>query len=406
MTPVPLPARLDVGRLASDAVAAASHAAAALVGAEHRNVDPVRVAAAYTSDRHLRIDGHPAQAFAPLSGFFASADGWVRTHANYPWHLEALLRVLGRDDEDRAEAADVIRTRSAREVARAVTDAGGLAVVVAKADQPTMARLQTEPLVRVAPLGTGSRAAPSGSARAPLMGVRVLDLTRVIAGPVATRTLALLGADVLRIDPPGRPEIPWQHLDTGHGKRSAVLDVSDPLLRELARTADVIVTGYRRGSLEARGFDPVAIAAEGRGMVVARLSAWGDERRGFDSLVQASDGIAMIESDDGMTPGALPAQALDHSAGYRLAEAVLRALARRADGGVLIETSLVRMAAELLRLGDGPAVGPADPSAIETQEVTVGASTVRTVVPAIAYDGAPDRFAPPRPWGADEPAWL
>jgi crotonobetainyl-CoA:carnitine CoA-transferase CaiB-like acyl-CoA transferase len=163
-----------------------------------------------------------------------------------------------------------------------------------------------------------------------LTGVRVLDLTRVLAGPVATRNLAQAGAEVLRIDSPHLPEIGWVHLDTGAGKRSTTLDLRSPSGRstfeDLLDDADIVVTGYRPGSLDPLGLSPEELASRKPGLVVGSVSAWGTEgpwaqRRGFDSIVQAVTGIAMIESTDGTRPGALPAQALDHSAGHLLSAA-------------------------------------------------------------------------------------
>src|SRR6478735_5389285 len=257
---------------------------------------------------------------------------------------------------------------------------------------------------------------PLAPARAaPLAGVRVLDLTRVIAGPVATRTLALLGADVLRVDSPHLPEIAWQHLDTGHGKRSALLDLADASDRArfdaLAREADVVVLGYRPDGLARLGLSPADLAARHPGILSAQLSAWGAaDRRGFDSIVQAASGIAWIESRYGSTPGALPAQALDHSAGYLLATAVMALLLRReAEGGAwLAETSLRRVAAELLGMprADEPATfTPVDP-APHTQTFDVEGTAVTTVGPAVSFEGGPGEFAAPRPWGRDEPAWA
>lgn len=228
----------------------------------------------------------------------------------------------------------------------------------------------------------------------------MLDLTRVIAGPVATRTLGLWGADVLRVDPPGLPEIEWQHQDTGAGKRTTVLDVRSDRFASLAAAADVLVHGYRPGAL---GLDP--IIAANPSLVVASLSAWGAAgpwagRRGFDSIVQAASGIAMIESPDGTTPGALPAQALDHSAGYLLAGAVATLLRRRADegGGWSVSTSLARVAHELLTADRGaqPESGSYEPATVTHGELTYAG-------PALHAD---DFRFPPRPWGADEAAWI
>ncbi|MCZ9339719.1 CoA transferase, partial [Streptomyces sp. TRM76130] len=172
-------------------------------------------------------------------------------------------------------------------------------------------------------------------------GLRVLDLTRVLAGPVATRTLALLGADVLRIDAPHLPESQDAHNDTGLGKRSATLDLGDAAGRRifegLLHGADVVVTGYRPGALDRFGLSPEALAGRRPGLVIGQLSAWGHDgpwhgRRGFDSLVQAATGIAELEGSPD-SPGALPAQALDHGTGYLLAAGVLRALTEQHRAG-------------------------------------------------------------------------
>jgi crotonobetainyl-CoA:carnitine CoA-transferase CaiB-like acyl-CoA transferase len=246
--------------------------------------------------------------------------------------------------------------------------------------------------------------------------VRVLDLTRVIAGPVATRTLAYAGADVLRIDSPLLPEPAWQHLDVGHGKRSALLDVADdpPRLEALLADADAVVLGYRPSGLARLGLSPAALAERHPHLVIGQLSAWpgDDSPRGFDSLVQADSGISWIESPDGVKPGALPAQALDHSAGYLLAAGVATALRRRSEtgGGWLVRTSLRRVAAELLALPR-----TADPEAgmspwlaatpVRTQEFEVAGRRVTTAAPAVRWQGSPDAFSPPRPWGGDPAEW-
>lgn len=330
-------------------------------------------------------------AWAPLSGFFAARDGFVRTHANYSHHRERLCGALGI-----AASPEALRERvlglSAVEVEEMVTAAGGVAVAVRSeaewAAHPHGSRVGSLPLV--------VQERRSEGAGRPVDGARVLDLTRVIAGPVATRTLALWGADVLRVDPPSLPEIEWQHLDTGAGKRSCVLDVRSERFAELAAEADVLVHGYRPGALPLDG----VIEANPR-LVVASLSAWGTGgpwagRRGFDSIVQAASGIAMAESPDGIRPGALPAQALDHSAGYLLAGAVATALQR--GGGWSVSTSLARVAHELLT-----ADRSVQPESGEFTPTTVTHGSLTYARPALHADDFP---APPRPWGRDEPAFL
>jgi hypothetical protein len=330
-------------------------------------------------------------AWAPLSGFFVARDGFVRTHANYPHHEERLCGALGIEATPEA-LRERVAELAALDVEDRVTAAGGIAVAVRSEDEwaahPHGAQVGSLPLLV-------EQRRSEGAART-MAGARVLDLTRVIAGPVATRTLALWGADVLRVDPPAIPEIEWQHLDTGAGKRSCVLDVRSPRFAELAAEADVLVHGYRPGALPLDG-----LIEANPDLVVASLSAWGTAgpwagRRGFDSIVQAASGIAMVESPDGVRPGALPAQALDHSAGYLLAGAVATAL--RQGGGWFVSTSLARIADELLTADRSiqPEPGPFTPTTVTHGPLTYARPALH----------AGDFPAPPRPWGKDEPAFL
>lgn len=413
--PVPLSSRLSVGALAWSAVGASSLAAAEIAGGTTVRLDPDRIALAYASERHGRLGGSAPTAFAPLSGFFRTADGWVRTHGNYPHHAIALRAALELPEEaDAEDAASVLSSMTASEASRAITSRGGICSAVLPEVRDTDEARRLEPLVSLGRSGTAARRALSPEAGAPLAGVRVLDLTRVIAGPIATRTLALFGAEVLRVDPPGMPEIRWQHLDTGHGKRSTLLDLSSSMDRarfdSLLQTADVIVLGYRPEGLARLGLSPEGLMAQHPSIVIAQLSAWGtSDRRGFDSIVQAESGISWVESRDDATPGALPAQALDHSAGYLLAAAVMSALRRRAiEGGSWhVATSLRRVAAELLGMPRTakPSAFPPVERAAHIQKFDVDGSALETVAPAAAYDGGRTAFAPPRPWGQDEPVW-
>jgi len=421
-SPVPLPSRLAVGRLAADSVGVAS-LAAQLVLAERRghrpgpvHLDGVRVAGSFRSDRLLLVDGRPVQGFAPLSGFWPAADGWVRTHGNYPHHAQRLRDLLGLapaagPEELRAALAGA----SPLELEEQAAAAGALLVAVrepaAWRGHPQAAAVAATPLVVREPLGEAPARAWRDPPAGPLAGVRVLDLTRVIAGPVAGRDLALAGADVLRIDPPVPAEISWQHLDSGQDKRSALVDLRQQpeVLEQLLAQADVVLTGYRPGALDRFGLAPADLAARRPGLVVGRISAWGpagpwSARRGFDSLVQAVSGIAVRESPDGgATPGALPAQALDHASGHLLAAGVLTALLdqRRDGGSALVSVSLARTAAALLELPGGtPAV------AAEPAWPMVSGDGVTCAAPVLAFDGAPADYARiGAPWGADPPAW-
>ena len=420
---VALDSALPVGRLVHDTIAAASLSAALLAARRTGSavpmveLDPVRVATAVTSERHFRLDGDPMSAWAELSGFWPTADGWVRTHANYPHHRDRLLDALGLPVGTTAdELLAHLHTRTAQEVDDAVAARGGVASVVRTERQwrqhPHARVVAGQPLLGMTRVGeaTGCELHDTDM-DAPARGMRVLDLTRVIAGPVATRTLALWGADVLRVDSPWLPEIPWQHLDTGAGKRSTTIDFEKDraMLDELVETADVVVTGYRAGALDRFGLSPEALAERRPGIVVARLSAWGTEgpladRRGFDSIVQAATGIAWLESTDDVKPGAMPAQALDHSAGYLLAAGITTAMRHRLDdgGSWLVETSLARVAHELL---DAPRVGRMSHPAWQPTVITRGDVTSAAAAPH--YDAGPDDWADPAvPWGSSEAAWL
>ena len=419
---VPLSSRLAVGPFLHDVIAAASLSAALLAGRRGGSavptveLDPVRIATAATSERHFRLAGEPVDAFAELSGFWRTSDGWVRTHANYPHHRDRLLTALGLDDATTADGLRrTLEERTSLEVEERVSAAEGIAVQVrteeAWARHPQAAASAAGPLVVLRRTGDAPAApATHPSEATPAAGVRVLDLTRVIAGPVATRTLALWGADVLRVDSSRLPEIGWQHLDTGTGKRSTLLDLDADraVFEALLAEADVVVTGYRPGALDRYGLSPEALAERRPGIIVARLSAWGTSgpfaaRRGFDSIVQAATGIGMIEGD-GTKPGALPAQALDHSAGYLLAAGITSALRRRIDdgGSWLVETSLARIAGQLL----------AEPRGERThwpawEPTVVSRGAVTSAVPAPHYDGGPEDWASPAvAWGTSAPAWL
>ncbi|MFF7129584.1 CoA transferase [Streptomyces sp. NPDC008240] len=429
-----LEARLPVRELARACVGACALAAAEL-GARRAGlaevpevrVDDGAVAAAFHSERLLQVDGRAPVAFAPLSRFWRTADGWVRTHANYPHHRARLLGALGLPAE--ASVDDVAARLAglpALDVEQTVFGAGGLAVALRTPEEwaahEQAAEVAARPLVERERLDSPhARVLPALDAAAtpllPAAGLRVLDLTRVLAGPVATRTLALLGADVLRVDAPQLPELADQHADTGFGKRSATLDLTADrdTFEELLASADVVVTGYRPGALDRFGLSPRALAERRPGLVVAQVSAWGaygpwGGRRGFDSLVQVATGIALTEGAAGQ-PGALPAQALDHGTGYLLAAAVLRAVTEQSyDGGSrLVRLALARTARWLT---DGIRPDPAtDGLAYEGPDAWLAETDsplgrLRHALPPLSFTGGPADWArPPVPWGSDPAAW-
>jgi crotonobetainyl-CoA:carnitine CoA-transferase CaiB-like acyl-CoA transferase len=433
-----LPSPLAVGELACATVTAALLAAAELAEARGGarpavSIDPAHVAAAFVSERFTRVAGRSFPAgFHALSAFMPAADGWVRLHGNYPHHRLALLAALDAHDAEEVRAA--VAERRAIDVEDAVVAAGGCAAAVRDEEEwaahPQGAAVAAAPLLDLAPAADAPPlpALPAGAL--PAAGLRVLDLTRVIAGPVGTRMVGALGADVLRIDPPFLPELEEQAVDAGPGKRSAFLDLREAAGRatfeELLAGADVLVHGYRPGALAAYGLGGAELSERHPHLTVVALSAWGSagpwgDRRGFDSLVQAATGIAVAcrtPGDD--APGKLPAQALDHGTGYLIAAAALRGLADRARGGraVHAELALARTAHWLLqqpRRGEPDASErprrpePAGPSSDATAYLVTLPSPrgdVTLVAPPGRLDGRPLKWrsASPAP-GADPPSW-
>ena len=213
-----LTARLRAGELALDSVSFFAAQAARMLRLPSLDVNPRRVGVNFSSYNYLSVDGVPAAAWAPLSGFFPTLDGWVRTHANYPHHRARLGAAFGLDESGgRDEFAAVLAGMSAADAEALALARGALCVRVRGEEEfarliPPAPLLEWEPAAAVEP-----GAAPDHATRPP----RVLDFSRVIAGPTCTRALALLGADVLRIDPPEPAEIAVQHLDTGAGKRTS-----------------------------------------------------------------------------------------------------------------------------------------------------------------------------------------
>jgi hypothetical protein len=453
---------LPVAELAVDSVALASHAIdlarSARSGARTApvQVDGARVAASFGSERLLRIDGARPEVWGPLSGFWRASDGWVRTHGNYPHHDAALRGLLGVPaDADRVQIERAIGRWSSTELEDAAHAVGAIVGAVRRRHEWMLhphARVVAEaPTVTVTRRGDAApRAWAPGGGRAtlPLAGIRVIDMTRVLAGPVAARDLALAGAQVLRVDSPRLAETDWIHLDTGQGKRSTLLDLDDlgdrRAFDELLETADVVLTGYRPGALDRYGLDSETLTQRHPGVVTAAVSAWGESgpwahRRGFDSIVQAVTGIAMIESRDGITPGALPVQALDHSTGHFLAAAIATALIeQRTHGGSIdVRMSLARVAHELLtdpydpspsRAEHEPPADARDPSHTRATHEPPDLRHLRPTAPApdaeqplptrtrdgltyaapvLAFTGAPDDYATVGGrWGADPPIWA
>jgi len=384
------------------------------------SLERAHAALAFSSERQLRAQRPLGQGFAPLSRFAATADGHIRLHANYPHHRAALLRALG-DPRDERAALAAVRLRRASELEQAIVAAGGAAAEVRSAsDWRAHPQGQATVGLPLLELTSGELEAPPLRPAGPLpcSGLRVLDLTRVIAGPVGTRMLAALGADVLRIDAPQLPELELHVLDGMVGKRSASLDLRTAAGREtleqLLAGADLLVQGYRPGALAAFGLDHRALATHHPQLVTVTLSAWGHHgpwaaRRGFDSLVQAACGIA-VTCGAGGEPGALPVQALDHATGYLIAASALRGLTLRALDGRAAHARLALTHTADWIMGHpategGPPAAAADP-APHLVDVSSPSGTLRCLAPPGSLDERPLAWprGVPTP-GGDPAAW-
>ena len=340
---------LNVEALALGSVQCALTAANARSLARATKVRAELVAANFDSVTHLRVGGRKPSMFAAMSGYFRCADGWLRTHANFPHHAAALRQALAVTDRD--GLADALRQRPVIEAEAVIRAAGGVAARLRTRTEWESSQqgraVAAEPWIR---LRAGDR-----KPRRHLDRLRVLDFTRVLAGPTATKFLASLGADVLRIDPPQMPELIDQHIETGAGKRSATADLADArtlkLVRRLAASADVVMLGYRPGALARFGLDPDELHAAHPELAIVHLDAWGDSgpwrrERGFDSIVQAPTGIGDAYRNADGSPGTLPVQALDYATGYGAAAAALALV----DRGGIAHLSLARTAGELFAL--------------------------------------------------------
>jgi crotonobetainyl-CoA:carnitine CoA-transferase CaiB-like acyl-CoA transferase len=427
-----LPSNFKLGTAALATIGAAGLAAAELwrlrTGSRQTvAVDIKAAAAAFGSERYLRVNGQKAaDPWSPVSGFYRAADGrWLQLHCNFPHHRDGVLRVLGCGGTREEVAAAVAGWKGAA-LEDELAAAGLCAALVRPAgewrEHPQAQAVAGLPLFEISRIGDAAPE-PCGDGSRPLAGARVLDLTRVIAGPVCGRTLAEHGAEVMLVTASHLPSIDLLVMDTGRGKLSAYLDLrradEAERLRELIRQSDVFVQSYRPGALAGRGFSPEEVARLRPGIVCVTLNAYGHvgpwrERRGFDSLVQCVSGIA---HEGGVAAGQdrpkhLPAQAIDHSTGYLAAFAAMAALARRAreGGSYFVRLSLAQTGRWINGLGriDGvnaPELRLEDiDDLLQTSETPFG--TIRHVAPAARLSETPARWTRPAvPLGTHAAEW-
>ena len=420
-----------IGTAGAAALGAVGLAAAGLWFLRTGRIQDIRInvraaAASLKSARYLRIDGEtPKGPWDPLSGFYPVRDGrWVNLHCNFPHHRAAAVKVLEcAAERPAAEAAS--RSWDGLALEDAIHAAGGCAGLARSAAEwaahPHAAAVSAQPLLEIRRIGDApSEPLPAGER--PLACLRVLDLTRVLAGPACARTLAEHGADVLKITAAHLPDSGPMEIDTGIGKLSAHIDLRTPAgvetLRGLLREADVFSQSYRPGALAARGFSPEQAAELRPGIVYVTLSAWGTtglwrERRGFDSIVQTVSGMALAQSG-ASKPKLMPVSAIDYISGYLMAYGAMTALARRAreGGSWLVRVSLARTGKWIVDRGfienfSGvpEEIGQAELALlIATTESSLG--RIQHLRPVTALSETPPFWArPPVPLGSSPPQW-
>jgi crotonobetainyl-CoA:carnitine CoA-transferase CaiB-like acyl-CoA transferase len=348
-----LPSSFAVATAAQATIAASALAAAELwrlrTGRrQHVSVDMRHAAIEFRSERYLRINGEPYKEYHDdLAGLYRCGDGrWVRCHTNLPHHCSGLLALLN-CPHDRAAVQRVLDGWEGEALETAAAEAGLVVTACRTFDEwdrhPQGRAVASLPVFTIERIGDAPPQ-PLPAAERPLSGIKVLDLTRIIAGPVCGRTLASHGADVLLVTASHLPSLFPLVVDTGRGKLSASLDLRQDSARQtlaaLARDADVFVQGYRPGAIAGHGFSLDEVARLRPGIVYVSLCAYGHEgpwaqRRGFDSLVQTASGFNAAEAEafGQSKPRELPAQELDHATGYLLAFATMAALIRRAQEG-------------------------------------------------------------------------
>jgi crotonobetainyl-CoA:carnitine CoA-transferase CaiB-like acyl-CoA transferase len=428
-----LPSSFRVGAAAQVGIAAAGLAAAEIWrqrSGQSQNVavDMRHAVVECRSERYLRLDDNPPPpAWDAIAGVYKTGDGkFVRLHTNFPHHRDAVCNVLNCVAERDAVQAALLQWNG-EDFETAAYAAGGVVALMRSYDDwimlPQAAAIAELPLVEITRIGDATpRPWPAGDR--PLAGLRVLDLSRVIAGPVAGRTLAAHGADVMLVSSPLLPAIPWLTIDTGRGKLSASLDLKTgqgrEKLRGLLETADVFSQGYRPDGLASLGLSPASAARVSPGIVYVSLSAYGragpwSGRRGFDSLVQCATGFNAAEGQaagvDG--PKELPAQMLDHATGYLMAFGAMMARMRQArDGGSWhVQVSLARTGKWLWEMGrsdNGLAAEEISRKSIGPllEDTPSGFGTLSAVRHAAVLSATPAAWARPAvPLGHDAPHW-
>ncbi|MES2635092.1 MAG: CoA transferase [Pseudomonadota bacterium] len=421
------PSTFAVGTAAQSTIAAAALAACELGhlrGTPRQRVSVDMLHAACECTGWFSVDGRVPDLWDKFSGLYRCSDGWVRLHANFAHHRDGALKLLGLDPAtaQRQDAEDAMLQWRAIDLETFLSDAGLVATAMRTFDEWDASEqgraIASQPLFTIDRIGDAARLPlPAlGEDQRPLEGIRVLDLTRILAGPVGGKALAGYGADVMLVNSPNLPNIEAV-ADTSRGKRSVHLDLRGDEGRQtmdrLLGDAHVFVQGYRPGGLSDLGFGPDDVAGKRTGIVYVSLTAYGTQgpwshRRGFDSLVQTAMGFNHAEG--GRVPRALPMQILDEATGYLIAMGASAALLRQQQegGSWHVQVSLAQTGQWLRQLGrveDGLAAHRPEVE-VFAENSESGFGVLRAIRHSAELGRTPARYArPSMPPGSDAPSW-
>ncbi|KLO81343.1 Uncharacterized protein LW93_8052 [Fusarium fujikuroi] len=438
-----LPSSFKIASLAQGTIAL-SGLLAALIHSQRNQIPVPKVTVPrkhatveFKSERLYVLDGKPAPSpWGPIGGLHKTSDGYVRIHDSFPNHGYGALELLGLPLT--ADRIDV--TKKTQDWASIDLESVGLdrrlAIYALRSygqwDMLPQSKVIDDfpiSLMRIAsgPAGLPPRLSPGNDKC--LRGLRVVEMSRVIAAPLAGKTLAAHGADVIWVTSPGLPDLPTMDRDFGRGKRTVQIDINNTedrqKLRELIKSCDVFIQGFRPGSLAAKGFGPDEVASLNPGIIYGCMSAFGPkgpwaERRGYDSLVQTCSGMNVSEAEHfgaGEVARPTPCQALDHAGGYLLASGVMAALYRQSveGGSYRVDVSLAGAMKYLRSLGQysGKSGFEADDfeSASDVEEFLetrqTGFGEMRAIKHSVSIEGAQTSWdVMPKPLGSDQAEWF
>jgi crotonobetainyl-CoA:carnitine CoA-transferase CaiB-like acyl-CoA transferase len=427
-----LPTHFRIGTAASAALTAVGLAAADIwetrTGKRQKvTVDTRTAALVMRSERYLRIDGNePQDPWAEISGVYRTKDGrWIQLHCNFPHHAAGVLDVL-RCPESKPAVAEAVATWDAQALEDRLAEKGMCARMLRSpgewAAHEQAKAIAGLPLMEIVKIGDAPpQPLPAGDR--PMSGVRGLDLTRVLAGPVSGKLLAGFGADIMRVAGPHLPYSAPLAIDTGFGKLTTHLDLREAADREtlmaLAKDADIFTQAYRPGTIAARGFSPEALASARPGIVCVSLCAyshagpWRDlrgQRSGLSLAAFVGDAARRLHE------AVEAAQALDHVTGFLAAFGAMVALNRRMreGGSWLVRLSLAQTGRWINALGRLGTVADArklpDPKVENVQDLVMETDSpfgrLRHLRPPIDMAETPMAWArPPVPLGTHAPVW-